>query len=85
MRVSKGEATVQSLRDSIRSTLFVGSHEDDALARLSEQQTLKAITLSITTRGMGLGICHLTYISLSYHDTIRVPNIYSMYGQMTFL
>ncbi|KOB64527.1 Uncharacterized protein OBRU01_24127 [Operophtera brumata] len=79
MRVAKGEAVVRDLRDKIRDTLFVGSHEDDALARLSEQQTLKAITLSITTRGIGLGICHLTYISISYHDTIRIPNIYAMY------
>lgn len=84
MRVNKGEATVQNLRDSIRSTLFVGSHEDDALARLSEQQTLKAITLSITTRGIGLGICHLTYISeeallKELHLSSRSPNRHDVY------
>lgn len=44
-----------------------------------ERQTLKAITLSITTRGIGLGICHLAHISISYHTYIQVPNIYALY------
>lgn len=42
-----------------------------------DQQKL-AIMLSITTRGIGFGICHLIHMS-SYYDTIRIPNIYAMY------
>lgn len=60
----KGAETVRNVQDDIHRQLFVGSHEEDTLDRLSEQQTLKAITLSITTRGIGLGICHLTFISI---------------------
>lgn len=79
MRQEKGAVTMQNLQDEIRKMMFVGTTEDDTLARLSEQQTLKAITLSITTRGIGLGICHLTFISISYHENIRVPSCYAMY------
>ncbi|CAG4960795.1 unnamed protein product [Colias eurytheme] len=79
MRKTKGAETMLNLHEEIRKKMFVGSNEEDALARLSEQQTLKAITLSITTRGIGLGLCHLTFISISYHENIQVPNIYSMY------
>ncbi|CAB3252423.1 unnamed protein product [Arctia plantaginis] len=79
MRRTKGAVEMSSLQDEIRKKMFVGTNEEDALARLSEQQTLKAITLSITTRGIGLGICHLTFISISYHENIRVPSIYAMY------
>lgn len=79
MRRAKGADTMFNLQEEIRRKMFVGTNEEDALARLSEQQTLKAITLSITTRGIGFGICHLTFISISYHETIQVPNIYAMY------
>uniref|UniRef100_A0A2H1VUC8 SFRICE_022105 n=1 Tax=Spodoptera frugiperda TaxID=7108 RepID=A0A2H1VUC8_SPOFR len=79
MRQEKGAVTMSNLQEEIRRKMFVGTSEDDALARLSEQQTLKAITLSITTRGIGLGICHLTFISISYHENIHVPSCYSMY------
>lgn len=79
MRQEKGAVTMSNLQEEIRKKMFVGTSEDDALARLSEQQTLKAITLSITTRGIGLGICHLTFISISYHENIHVPSCYSMY------
>ncbi|CAB3232676.1 unnamed protein product [Arctia plantaginis] len=79
MRRTKGSETMSALHEDLRKQLFVGSHEEDALARLSEQQTLKSITLSITTRGIGLGLSHLTFISISYHETIQIPNIYVMY------
>ncbi|CAH0403851.1 unnamed protein product [Chilo suppressalis] len=79
MRQTKGAAAMNALQEDLRNKLFVGTGEIDALARLSEQQTLKAITMSITTRGIGLGICHLAYISLSDHTNIQVPNIYALF------
>lgn len=63
-----------------REKLFVATvGEDDALARLQETQTLKATTLSITTRVTGIGFCHLVFLSASYNHTITVPNLHSMY------
>uniref|UniRef100_A0A2A4JDJ3 Uncharacterized protein n=1 Tax=Heliothis virescens TaxID=7102 RepID=A0A2A4JDJ3_HELVI len=56
MRRVKGAVTMSELQDEIRKKMCVGTNEEDALARLSEQQTLKAITLSINTRGIGLGL-----------------------------
>lgn len=79
MRHEKGAVTMFNLQEEIKKKMFVGTSEDDALARLSEQQTLKAITLSITTRGIGLGTCHLAFISISYYENIRVPSCYAMY------
>ncbi|CAH0404107.1 unnamed protein product [Chilo suppressalis] len=79
MRQQKGKVTMDNLQNELRAKLFVGSNENDALARLSEQQTLKAITLSITTRGIGIGICHLSYIAISYHTNIQIPSIYAFY------
>ncbi|CAB3221954.1 unnamed protein product [Arctia plantaginis] len=79
MRRTKGADAMAILQEKIREKMYVGSNEEDALNRLSEQQTLKAITLSITTRGIGFGICHLTFISISYYENIRVPSMYAMY------
>ncbi|CAG5011721.1 unnamed protein product [Parnassius apollo] len=47
---------------------------------MDQSQILKPLTLSITTRGIGMSICHMAYdISAAYGDVIRVPNIYSQY------
>jgi hypothetical protein len=79
-REDKGDREVQLDQERIKDKLFVGTAgEDDALARLQESQTLKAITLSITTRGIGFGLCHLVFLSSSYNNRITIPNIYAMY------
>ncbi|CAB3241896.1 unnamed protein product [Arctia plantaginis] len=51
---------------------------EDLLARIGEAHTLKAITLSITTRAIRFGLAHLSFIAVSYHE-IAVPSVYAQY------
>lgn len=53
-RRSKGRETADAYDAELRKRLFVGtSDEEETLARLHENQTLKAITLTIMTRAIG--------------------------------
>ncbi|CAB3241786.1 unnamed protein product [Arctia plantaginis] len=70
---SRHEAT----RESIKDELFAGV--EDEFNRLAEQQTMHANMLSVTSRGIGFGTTHLTYVATQYSDNIRIPNIYSQY------
>lgn len=78
-RRTEGEKTTTGIDAMIKSTLHPGAKSsDEVLAKIGEHHTLRAITLSITTRGIGFGLCHLSYIAVSYHE-IAVPSIYSQY------
>lgn len=63
----------------IKSTLHPGAKSgDELLAKIGENQVLKSITLTITTRGIGFGLCHLNFIAVSYHE-IQAPNVDAQY------
>lgn len=84
LRDRRGNEFQKQQKDLIRAELGAGlSGVDEILNRIQEEQTLKAITLSITTRGIGFGICDLLYLSNSYQETIQIPDVYSIYR--TFL
>lgn len=75
----EGAKTTAGIDAMIKTTLHPGARSsDDLLAKIGENHTLKAITLSITTRGIGLGLCHLNFIAVSYHE-ITVPSVYAQY------
>ncbi|CAB3259280.1 unnamed protein product [Arctia plantaginis] len=71
--VARHDAT----RESIKDELFAGV--EDEFNRLAEQQTMQASMLSVTSRGIGFGTTHLTYVATQYADNIRIPNIYSQF------
>lgn len=78
-RRTEGAKTVAKISDMIKTSLHPGAKSsEDVLAKIGENQTLKAITLSITTRGIGLGLCHLNFIAVSYHEIV-VPSVYAQY------
>lgn len=78
-RRNEGAKTTIGIDAMIKSTLHPGAKSsDDVLAKIGENQTLKAITLTITTRGIGLGLCHLSFIAVSYHEIV-VPSVYAQY------
>ncbi|XP_026474001.1 uncharacterized protein LOC113377792 [Ctenocephalides felis] len=47
--------------------------------RLAEKQVLQSKMLSVTSRGIGVGTTHLTYVAKQYDENIRVPNIYAQF------
>lgn len=47
--------------------------------RLAEQQVLQSKMLSVTSRGVGIGTTHLTYVAKQYDERIRVPSIHAQY------
>lgn len=76
-REKKGTEVRDANRDKIKDELFAGV--EDEFNRLAEVQTLQANMLSVTSRGIGFGTTHLTYVATQYADNIRIPNIYSQY------
>ncbi|CAH2088631.1 unnamed protein product [Euphydryas editha] len=78
-RRTEGAKTLDKIQDLVKTTLNPGVKTCDELAaRIGETYTLKAITLSITTRAIGFGLAHLSFIAVSYHE-IAVPSIYAQY------
>lgn len=78
-RKIEGAKTTVGIDTMIKSTLHPGAKsDDDLLAKIGENHNLKAITLTITTRGIGFGLCHLNFIAVSYHEIV-VPNVYAQY------
>lgn len=78
-RRTEGAKTTAGIDAMIKSTLHPGAKSsDEVLAKIGENHTLKAITLTITTRGIGLGLCHLSFIAVSYHEIV-VPSVYAQY------
>lgn len=78
-RRKEGAKTLDKVQDLVKQTLNPGMKSgDELLARIGENHTLKAITLTITTRAIGFGLCHLSFIAVSYHE-INVPSIYAQY------
>lgn len=76
----KSTEYADAYQEEIRKTLLVGVHgEDDALARLGEAQQLRACTLSITTRGIGFGLCQTMFTAITINENIILPSIYSLY------
>lgn len=74
---TEGAKTMDKVQDMIKSTLHPGVKSgDDLLIKIGENHTLKAITLSITTRAIGFGLCHLNFIAVSYHEVV-VPSVYA--------
>lgn len=70
---------MNQVKDVIKSTLHPGANSsEDLLAKIGETHTLKTITLSISTRAIGFGICHLNFIAVTYNE-LQVPNVYSQY------
>lgn len=79
-RRRKSTEYAEAYQEEIRKTLLVGVHgEDDALARLGETQQQRACTLSVTTRGVGLGICQTMYTAITINENILLPSVYSLY------
>ena len=76
---TKGAETMKKDTERLKSELFVGINEEEALAKIAETQSLRAQMLSITTRGIGTSVCHLVFISSTYHHQIAVPSIYSLF------
>lgn len=78
-RIVEGARTTEKINDVIRATLHPGAtSSEDLLAKIGETHTLKAITLSISTRAIGFGLCHLNFIAVTYNE-IQIPNVYSQY------
>lgn len=80
-RLEKSTLNADELyQDELRKQLMVGtSSADDALARLGETQTLKAITLSITTRGIGFGICQTLFTAVTINENIIPPSCHVLF------
>lgn len=64
---------------AIKKDLFVCESLESVPAHLDESESLLSIPISVTSRGIGLSLCNLTYMSVAYHDNIAVLNIYTMY------
>ncbi|CAH2108764.1 unnamed protein product [Euphydryas editha] len=78
-RRTEGAKTLDKIQDLVKTTLNPGVKTCDELAaRIGKTYTLKAVTLSITTRAIGFGLAHLSFIAVSYHE-IAVPSIYAQY------
>lgn len=56
-RQIEGSKTLSKVQDMIKSTLNPGlKSSEELLVRIGESHTLKAITLTITTRSIGFGL-----------------------------
>lgn len=63
--------------DRIIEKLSVNMDEDEALKWLAETQTLRSLTLSVSTRGIEMGLAHTAFDAHQYHNNINVPSIYA--------
>lgn len=80
LREDRGAKTMAALQERLNADLYVGTHgENDTLAKLEQAQTLKSITLSITTRAIGFNLCHLVRLCVNYGERIAIPSIYELY------
>lgn len=79
-RKEKSTINDEAYQADLKKQLLVGtSSVDDALARLGETQQLKAITLSITTRGIGFGICQTMFTTVTINENIVPPSCHILY------
>lgn len=78
-REKKEGETMRKDEQRIKSELLIGVSEEEALKKLAETQALRSLTLSITTREIGMGTCHLFFIARHYHNNIILPDIYRVY------
>lgn len=69
---------VEANRERIKESMFAGVDMEE-YNRLAEQQVLQSKMLSVTSRGVGMGTVHLTYVAKQYDERARIPSIYSQY------
>lgn len=70
----------EAYHEDLKKALMIGIHgENDALAKLGETQQLKAMTLSITTRGIGFGITQTLFTAYSINENIILPSSLTLY------
>lgn len=74
-RKKKGAETMRTDEQRIKSELLIGVSEEEALKELAETQAIRSLTLSITTRRIGMGTCHLFFTARHYYNNIILPDI----------
>lgn len=78
--LEKSTINDEAYQADLKKQLLVGtSSVDDALARHGETQQLKDINLSITTRGIGFGICQTMFTAVTINENIVPPSCHVLY------
>lgn len=79
-RATQSLITLNDLSEDLKKKLFPGVKDGhSAMERLEAVQTFKAITLCITTRGLGFGIMSIFRALREFHNTPEVGDVYQFY------
>lgn len=80
MRVKNGTKELANIEDDLKKTLFVcGSDIDATLNLIEETETLKTITLTVTTRGIGFSVAYCLRMLTKFPGRVENPTCYSVY------
>ncbi|EFA08434.1 hypothetical protein TcasGA2_TC006081 [Tribolium castaneum] len=69
IRKTKSQITENDLCEELRKKLFPGTKEESAQDRLESYSTLKAITITVTTRAIGFGAMYAFRAIFSFNNT----------------